>query len=419
MFGLVDCNNFFISCERVFRPDLNGIPVVALSNNDGCVIARSNEAKVLGIPMGVPVYQYKNLFKKHGVVACSTNFSLYGEMSARVMDILRSYPAELEIYSIDEAFLDFKNGDFNYYEEGVKIKNHIHKWTDIPVSVGFAGTKTLAKLANRIAKKFPEKTGGVYFIDDDEKRIKALKWLKIEDVWGIGRRNSVKLRSMNISNAYEFVMLDDEYVNNVFTVTGLRTKKELEGISCLSYDDITEKKSITVSRSFPSNVKSFDYLRERIAEFANTASARMRRQNSACRSIMVYISTNKHRNDLPQYRNSIIVTMDRFTNSTIAITNYAIRGLSGIFKKEYEYKKAGIVLLDVKFSKYYQGNIFDDKEIIHRPLMKAVDKINYNFGRNKIHLAVHDPDLHKINTDILYKSGDMEFITVSEIKEFI
>src|SRR6478609_3030488 len=213
MFALIDCNNFYASCQRAFDPKLIGKPVVILSNNDGCVIARSNEAKAVGVPMGAPAYKCKELFEKNNVFVFSSNYALYGDMSSRVMNLLATFTPEIEIYSIDEAFLKFKGFEFfDFKEYGIKIQKTVTKGTGIPISVGFAPTKALAKVANRIAKKYPEQTQSVHVIDSEEKRIKALKWTKIEDVWGIGRKHAKRLRAKNTINAYQFTQLSDEWV---------------------------------------------------------------------------------------------------------------------------------------------------------------------------------------------------------------
>ena len=230
MFALVDCNNFYASCERVFRPDLNGKPVVVLSNNDGCVIARSNEAKSLKIPMGAPAFEFKEVFEKNNVQVFSSNYALYGDMSFRVMTILSKFSPEVEIYSIDEAFLQFDGFDlFSLQEIGLKIRKAVYKSTGIPVSVGFAETKALAKVANKIAKKFTDRTGGVYIINTDEKRVKALKWTKVEDVWGIGRQHTKRLEYYGVKSAFDFVLMADGWVRKNMAVVGLRLKRELEG----------------------------------------------------------------------------------------------------------------------------------------------------------------------------------------------
>jgi len=254
MFALVDCNNFYASCERVFRPDLIGKPIVVLSNNDGCIIARSNEAKALKIPMGAPAYQYEKIFTENNVQVFSANFVLYGDMSSRVMNILSSYSPDIEIYSIDEAFLKLNGFEkFNLQTYGQKIQRRVTKWTGIPVSVGIAPTKALAKVANRIAKKYPEKTKSVYLIDSEEKRIKSLKWLKIEDVWGIGRQHAKKLNAIKVNTAYDFTQLDDSWVRKNMAIVGLRLKQDLQGIPVLDLEELQAKKNIAVTRSFEKN----------------------------------------------------------------------------------------------------------------------------------------------------------------------
>ena len=232
MFALIDCNNFYVSCERVFQPQFNKKPVVVLSNNDGCVIARSNEAKALDIPMGAAAFKYKNQFKRHNIKVFSSNYALYGDMSRRVMSILENYSPNIEIYSIDEAFVkltSFKNSDLT--KESYRIKKQIYQWTGIPVSIGLAPTKSLAKVANKIAKKFNNKTLGVYSLDSQHKINKALKWTEIEDVWGIGRRYAKRLRSIGVKNALEFVNLPDQWVKKNMNVLGLKLKKDLSGLS--------------------------------------------------------------------------------------------------------------------------------------------------------------------------------------------
>src|SRR5690554_2702428 len=233
MYALVDCNNFYASCERVFKPQLRHVPIVVLSNNDGCVIARSNEAKALGIPMGAPAFEYRKIFKEHNIQVFSSNYALYGDMSNRVTTILKKYTPDIEVYSIDESFLKFKGFEkYNLTEYCADIRADVLQNTLIPTCIGIAPTKALAKVANRIAKKYPE-LNGVYCIDNEEKRIKALKWLEIDDVWGIGRQLSKKLKAIGVNKAYQFTELPNEFVRKEFTVVGLRLKTELEGISVL------------------------------------------------------------------------------------------------------------------------------------------------------------------------------------------
>ena len=271
MFALIDCNNFYVSCERVFNPSLEKKPVVVLSNNDGCAISRSNEAKALGIPMGAPAFKFQNIFKEHNVEVFSSNFPLYGDMSSRVMSILSRFTPNIEIYSIDEAFLKFEGFDrYDLDSYCLNIKNMVLKWTGIPISVGIAPTKVLAKVANRIAKKFPNKTKGVYFINSEEKRIKALKWLKIGDVWGIGFRHAERLRKINITTAYNFINLEDNWVRRNMSVVSLRLKKELEGKSVLDLEEVrSPKKAIATTRSFEGTINNYEKIKERISTFAS------------------------------------------------------------------------------------------------------------------------------------------------------
>jgi Nucleotidyltransferase/DNA polymerase involved in DNA repair len=392
MYALIDCNNFYASCERVFDPALVGKPVVVLSNNDGCVIARSNEAKDLGIPMGAPAYQYQVLFDKHQVNVFSSNFALYGDMSNRVMNVLGTFSPDMEIYSIDEAFLEFKGFElYDLQEIGERMKKQVEQWTGIPVSVGFAPTKVLAKAANRIAKKFPERTGGVYLIDDEEKRVKALKWLKIEDVWGIGRRHAKRLQEKNIFTAFQFTYLDDSWVKKHMSVVGLRMKKELLGVPTLQLDPPRSKQSIATTRTFDGNYTDYQQIRERVASFAVSCAEKLRKQGSCCNSLMVFIHTNGFREDLPQYSRSIVVKLPFATNSTIDLVKFAEVGLKQIFSEGFAYKKAGVIVMDFTSQSAQQLTIFDSANPKHASLMKAIDKINGEYGNQKIRLAVQDP----------------------------
>lgn len=263
MYALIDCNNFYASCERVFRPELIGQPVVVLSNNDGCAIARSNEAKALGIPMGAPAFEYEELFQKHKVHVFSANFALYGDMSNRVMTILEDYSPDIEIYSIDEAFLKFEGFEnFDLKKCGDDMQKRVGKWTGIPISVGIAPTKALAKVANRVAKKFPERTNNSYLMDTEEKRIKALKWLAIEDVWGVGRQHAKRLRSLNVKTAYDFTQLSDAWVQRNMSIVGLRLKKDLKGIPTLDLEEAQAKKNIATTRTFETNYTEFSQISE-------------------------------------------------------------------------------------------------------------------------------------------------------------
>ena len=392
MFALVDCNNFYASCERVFNPKLDKKPIVILSNNDGCVISRSNEAKALGIPMGAPAFKYDALFKKNKIQVFSSNFPLYGDMSSRVMNILTEYTPNIEIYSIDEAFLELKgyeNYDFEKY--GIEMRNKILKWTGIPVSVGIAPTKALAKVANRISKKFDSKTGGVYVLNSEIKRVKALKWLKIEDVWGIGYKHSERLKNYNINKAYEFTKLPDSWVRKQMSIVGLRLKKELEGESVLSLEENrSTKKAIATTRSFQKNLTSFEDLKERISTFAIFCSEKLRSQKSSCNSIYVFIKSNRHQKNTIQYQSGVVMTLPYASSSSITISKYATEGLKKIYKKGIKYKKAGVIVMGIIPDNKHQLNIFEKEDPKHNVIMKTLDFIAKKEGVSKIKLASQD-----------------------------
>ena len=391
MFALVDCNNFYASCERVFRPDLKEKPIVVLSNNDGCIIARSNEAKSLGIPMGAPVFEYETLIEKNKVNVFSANFALYGDMSQRVMGVLGEYTPELEIYSIDEAFMKLQGFEkFNLQTYAEEIQLNVSKWTGIPISIGIAPTKALSKVANRVAKKFPKETKSVHIIDTEEKRIKALKWLKVEDVWGIGRQHSKRLNALNINTAYDFTQMTDSWVRKHLSVVGLRLKHDLEGIPTLDFEEVLPKKNIATTRSFEKLYSEFDEIRERITTFAVSCSEKLRRQKSACNSLMVFLHTNGYRQDLPQYSRNIIVKLPFPTNSSIELAKFATEALAKIFKKGYSYKKAGVIVMEFSQEDNVQLNIFENSNLKHIPLMKSIDRINAMYGMQKVRLASQD-----------------------------
>jgi DNA polymerase V len=390
MFALIDCNNFYASCERVFAPNLNGKPIVVLSNNDGCAIARSNEAKAIGIPMGAPAFEFKDLFVNHKVHVFSANFSLYGNMSNRIMSILSEYSPEVEIYSIDEAFLKLKGFEcFNLLDYAYSIRKRVTQGTGIPVSIGIAPTKSLSKVANRIAKKYTQ-TGGVFLIDTEEKRIKALKWLAIEDVWGIGRKYATRLRAQGVNTAYDFTQLSDAWVKKEFSIVGLRLKRDLSGIPTLDLDDVQAKKNIATTRSFEKNITKIEDLKERIATFAVSCSEKLRKQKSYCKMLMVFIHTNGFRKDLPQYSRSRVIKLPFPSNSSIELVEFACIALESIFIAGYSYKKAGVLIMDFIPENQIQLNLFQNSNPKHEGLMKVIDKLNNRFGQQKVRLSIQD-----------------------------
>lgn len=376
MIGLLDCNNFYVSCERVFNPALNGMPVVVLSNNDGCVIARSNEAKALKIEMGVPVFKIKDIIQKHNVQVFSSNYTLYGDMSARVMSLLRAATPHIEVYSIDESFLDLK-GIPNLEAFGQKLVQDITKSTGIPVSLGIAPTKTLAKVANKFAKKY-KAYKGCCVIDSEIKRIAALKRTNIENVWGIGRRLSKKLQAANINTAYQFSLLCPAQVRQMMTVSGERLWRELNGEPCLSLEEVeADKKQICNSRSFGEMTFALDDLRAATATHATRCAEKLRRQNLCAGAVLCFIQTNRFREDLAQYHNQALISFPSPTDDTLQIVKAALQGLKQIFKTGYAYKKCGVMTLALTPRNSIQTDLFEKKDTVKSAaLMKCLDKLN-------------------------------------------
>ena len=391
MFALVDCNNFYASCERLFQPHLEGKPVVVLSNNDGCVIARSNEAKALGVPMGAPAYQYQPMFEKHDIAVFSANFPLYGDLSNRVMQILASYTDALEVYSIDEAFLFFPDDvNTDWHALGHQIHSHILQWTGIPVCVGFAPTKTLAKAANHIAKKFKDQTQGVHVIDSEVLRLKALRWLKIEDVWGVGRRNFVRLQSYGVRTAYDLTTQTDSFLKRQLSVTGLRLKLELQGVTALEMDDDPMRQSISVTRTFDHTYDTYEAMRERIATFTAMAAEKLRAQNQSCRTLVLFVRTNKFRTDQPQHHEQHVMTLSFATSSTMELVAFAVTALKRLYRSGHHYKRAGVTLMNFEDDRHRQLELFDHSDARHVKLMNTIDLLNHSYGQQKVRLAVQE-----------------------------
>ncbi len=392
MFALVDCNNFYASCERVFNPNLQGQPVAILSNNDGCVISRSDEAKAIGLPMGAPIFKWETFCKTNNIHVLSSNYPLYGDMSSRVMSILEQFTPDVEIYSIDESFIAFKNFEktFNFENYGYQIRTRILKWTGIPTSVGIAPTKALSKVANKVARKFPKRTKGVYVIDSEEKRIKALKWIKIEDVWGIGRGLTKKLRLKNCRTAYDFTQLSDKWIKMHFSVIELRLKRDLEGTPTLKLEEGKTKKAIATTRSFEYTYSDIENIKERISTFATSCAEKLRKQKSSCHVIVVILRSDRHKKDLAQHRVSATVNLSYPTNSSLVISNCAVNAVKSIFKKGIKYKRAGVIVMGLVPEDNFQLNLFENQNPNHRPLMNIVDLLNRKYGDNKIKLGNQD-----------------------------
>ena len=393
LFGLADCNNFYCSCERVFHPDLIGKPVVVLSNNDGCVIARSEESKALGIKMGDVFYQVKDRLEQNDVAVFSSNYNLYGDMSRRVMSLLSRYSPKVDVYSIDEAFLDFTGmGTSEELTEYCrKMVRHIGKGTGIPISLGIAPTKTLAKMASKFAKKY-KGYEGVCLMDTDEKREKALKLFDVADVWGIGHRSVEKLNYYGIKTAWDLTQKSESWVRREMTVTGVRTWKELRGESCISIEELPHKKSICTSRSFAEQgLNKLAEVEEAIANFAAQCSRKLREQHTVCSSMTVFAHTSRFRQDLPQSYIYQTVNLIVPSNDHQELVSLAVKTLRANWKDGdgYFYKKAGVILWGICRDNAIQANLFDqvDREK-QAALAKAIDAINRKNGHNKIRVAV-------------------------------
>lgn len=391
LFAHIDCNNFYASCERVFNPSLNGRPIIVLSNNDGCAIARSQETKGLGVKMGEPFFKVKHLVQSNNLAVFSANFELYGDISNRVMTIVSKYSPQVEIYSIDECFINIEGLTDNPFVYCLEIKRMVERCTKIPITIGIGRTKSLAKTATSIAKVFQLRTRGVYFIDDEEARIKALQWLKIDDVWGIGKQYAKKLRAHGVNNAYEFTLLNDRWVKSNLSSVGLKLMMDLRGESCLELDKVKDKKSISVTRTFNYAKEDIEDIRERVSTFACKCAEKLRKQNSLCSRLQVFIITDYFRKDSAQYSNSINIKLPYPTNSSIDISKFATMGLEKIFRKGYRYKKSGVILMDFEPEGSQQLSIFESTSPVHAELMKAVDKLNCQYAGDIVRLASQSP----------------------------
>ena len=387
VFALLDCNNFYVSCERLFDPRLEGRPVIVLSNNDGCVIARSNEAKALGIKMGEPFFKCRKLVEARRILVFSSNYSLYGDLSRRVMDVLAGLEPEVEVYSIDEAFMRMPPGSTAaLLENGRHIRATVRKLVGIPVSIGFGPTKTMAKVANRIAKKQPEH-GGV-FVLPEQGLDDLLATVKVGDVWGIGGRSAAKLSLRGIRTALDLKNADDGWLRRQLTVTGLRVAMELRGISCLSFEEIPPpSKSIATSRSFGRPVTSLVELREALAAYVSTAAEKLRRQQLKAGCLQVYLTTNHFRSGESQYANSMTITLPAPSAATPELINHAVQALRRIYRPGFAYQKVGVVLLDLVGSGFELPGLFCSPRRDNDALMAALDRINGRWGRDTLHSA--------------------------------
>lgn len=389
MYALADCNNFFVSCERVFDPTLNGKPVVVLSNNDGCAISRSNEAKALGIPMGCPAFQIKN-HTTENVVMLSARHILYQDLSNRIMRILGEVAINLEVYSVDEAFFKLPfDDDVKNHKLLVSVVKKVQKYVGVPVSIGFAATRTLAKIASHVAKKDPSNVNRVMGLTRQDEIDSILARTKVDDIWGIGRKLNAKLLSCGIHDASQFVRLPKSYLQKIGNINLVRTQQELMGHDCVSINPVTiAHKSIMNSRTFGHVLKKKRDISDAVLSFAQSCAAQLRRERSAALTVTVYVRGDHFRKDLPFYSNSCSVRMQTHTASTIEIAQHALIAFNSIFRDEYFYRKAGVMVTDIIPVNEMQLNIFNaEQEVKHSRLMTAVDDINRRYGSKQIMLA--------------------------------
>jgi DNA polymerase V len=391
MFALIDCNNFYASCERVFNPNLQGKPVAILSNNDGCVISMSDEAKKLQLPFGAPIFKWEAFCKENDISVLSSNYPLYGDMSTRVMNILADFSPEVEVYSIDESFLKL-NGfeNYNLYEYGTTMRSRVLKWTGIPTCVGIAPTKALCKIANKIARSNLKQSKGICVIDSEENRIKALKWTKIGNVWGIGSRLKKRLQEKGCVTAWDFTQLPSSWVLKKFSIVEWRLQKDLQGISKIPLEEVSSKKMIATTRSFENTYSDLENIKERISTFATRCAEKLRNQESSCHMLVVKLSSDRFQKNSQQHRESTSVIFSYPTDSTLEIANAAIKAVKTIFKPGIKYKKAGVIVTGLVPNNNFQLNLFTHENPKHKPLMAAMDNLNKKFKGDKVKLGNQD-----------------------------
>lgn len=385
--ALIDANNFYVSCERVFRPDLEGKPVVVLSNNDGCVVARSAEVKALGVAMGTPWFQLKKLAQKEGIIALSSNYTLYADMSHRMMTILSDFSPIQEVYSIDECFLDLRGvTPEQCLKIGKSARHRIRQWLGLPVGVGIAPTKTLAKLVNHLAKKLPEYAGVCAWGDiPEQKQAEILQQLPVSEVWGIGRQWSQRLQEIGIITVWDLHNADPRPMRKRFSILMERMIRELRGESCIAMEEVAPpKQEIQSSRSFGRPVKTMEELGEAISLYIVRATSKLRRQNSVASALRVYIRTNPFQTNLPQYQAARTVVLSQPSQDTRIFLHAGKLALAQMYRSEFVYAKAGVHLLDISSSQSVQADLFGDIEVESRAnqLMATLDQINARFGRS-------------------------------------
>lgn len=388
MYALVDCNNFFVSCERVFRPDLEGKPVVVLSGNDGCIIARSNEVKALGIKMGTPLFQIRDIVKREKITCFSSNFSLYGDISSRIMSILSTKTETLQQYSIDEAFLSLDHlSEEQYKPYCEQIVQEIRRGIGVPVSIGIARTKTLAKIASHYAKKYPGYRG-VCQILTEEQRIKALQGTPVDDVWGIGRKSFKKLYMAGVRTAFDLAEKSSEWIANVFTKPGVETWRELNGEDCINISSLPEKQSISMSRTFANAVTDRIHLEGEMATFVASCCHKLRKQGSACRQMIIFATTSRFRTDLNQHFLSATVDLPTASNNEQELMSYMLAALRKNYKQGMPYKQAGVIVTQISTADVVERDIFDNRDRAKDArLQQALDKVSAIYGKGQVRFA--------------------------------
>lgn len=386
--ALLDCNNFYASCERVFDASVKRKPVVVLSNNDGCVIARSEEAKQVGVTMGSPLFKVESLLTEADAAIFSSNYALYGDMSGRVMNLLHNFTPEIEIYSIDEAFLSLEPRKNSLNKLAHTIREKMYKWTGVPVSIGIAETKVLAKIANRRAKK-SEETEGVLNLYRSDKTEPILKETPVQDIWGVGYRSALKLKANQILTAWQLREADNRFIRRLLTVVGARIALELRGIKCLPFELVqTKKHNITCSRSFGQTVSESKDLKEAVLFFLTRSCEKLRKYNLAANAVTVFISTDRFRPVPEAYANTATYSSAYPSDSNQELQEWAIKTLERIYKPHFEYRRAGIILSGLVPAEKLTKRMFDDERFQRQHnLMKAIDEINQKFGKDTIHFA--------------------------------
>lgn len=407
MFLLVDCNNFFVSCERAFQPQLEGRPVVVLSNNDGCVVARSNESKAMGIKMGTPFFKVRALVDSGALEVRSSNYTLYGDLSSRVMSILRDFASKLEVYSIDEAFLVMDGIPMERLKAiAGEIIRRVRRWVGIPVSVGIAPTRTLAKVANHFAKRFSGYRG-VCVIDTDEKREKALALTPIDDVWGIGWRNAPKLERVGVHTAADFTARPQEWVRTLMGVIGVRTWMELRGIPVIGEEERERRQTICTSRSFADMITDPEELSLRVSDFAAICARKLRDEGSVAGTIGVFLMSNRFRDDLEQYFPQDLEHFDIPTSNTPEIVAASLKIMKRIYREGIRYKKAGVIVMDIQDARFVQPDLFDAKKeerLRNDRISRIMDQVNVT-GRQYLRLAVQRPGHYADGIRMEHRSG--------------